>query len=61
MADVLVRVAVDESAMAAASRIAGDDDIPAINHPGSRLGTRPTGVNPLVRVTAEDYPLAQDG
>jgi hypothetical protein len=47
--------------MAAASRIAGDDDIPVINHPGSCLSTRPTGVNPLVRVTAADYPLTQDG
>jgi hypothetical protein len=47
--------------MAAASRIAGDDGIPVINHPGSCLGTGPTGVNPLVRVTAGDYPLAQDG
>jgi hypothetical protein len=54
-------VAAGESAMAAASRIAGDDGIPVINHPGSCLGTRPTGVNPLVRVTAGDYPLAQDG
>jgi hypothetical protein len=47
--------------MAAASRIAGDDDIPVINHPGSCLGTRPTGVNPLVRRHRRDYLLAQDG
>ncbi len=45
-ADALVGVAASESAMPAASRIAGDDGIPVINHPGSCLGTMQAGVNP---------------